>query len=210
MALRRKVGKTLLKAAVVVAAVNATVCTVVVHVKKKAKEKETQNKENLEKHFEVFMHGRKITLGDENFNKIKVKTFLGGVDLDLREAVITEDITVSCKSFMGGINIRVPEGVNVVVKGNSVLGGVTNFVPLQQGDDIPTIYVNANQVMGGLCVKAGAIEVYEETDDTGEMESSETGEAPEMAESAEAAEPVESAETIIAAETAESSLDVNI
>lgn len=155
MALKKNIGKTLIKGAVALATVNVAVCAVISQKKKKAENSEQLNEKNLCKHFEVFMHGRQIDLGDDEFNKVKIKTFMGGVNLDLRNASISEDIKIKCKSFMGGINIRVPEGVNVVIQGTSLFGGVTNFVPTLEGEGIPTIYIEAVQVIGGLCVKSG-------------------------------------------------------
>lgn len=155
MALKKSIGKTLIKGAVVVAAANAVVCAVISNKKKKEENLEQSNEDHLCRHFEVIMHGQQIKLGAEEFNKVKIKTLMGGVDLDLREAVIKEDIIIKCKSVMGGINIRVPQGVNVVVQGKSLMGGITNFVPFLEGEGIPTIYVEAKQVMGGLCIKAG-------------------------------------------------------
>lgn len=155
MAIRKGIGKTLIKGAVALATVNVAVCAVISHKKKKEENSEHLNEKKQCKHFEIFMQGRQINLGDESFNKVKIKTVAGGVNLDLRSAVITEDIIIKCKSVISGINIRVPEGVNVVIQGKSFLGGVTNFVPTLEGDDIPTVYIEAIQVMGSLCVKNG-------------------------------------------------------
>jgi len=154
--LKKQIGKALIKGAVAMGVVNAAVWTAINHQKNKVKDMARPDEESNDvcKHFEVVMKGEKIRLGeDDAFKKVKVKTLMGGVDLDLRSAVITEDVTIKCKSIMGGINIRVPENVNVIVKGNVIMGGILNFAKQVEGEGVPTIHIEALQIMGSLCIK---------------------------------------------------------
>ncbi|HIU66534.1 MAG TPA: hypothetical protein IAC64_03465, partial [Candidatus Caccomorpha excrementavium] len=53
-------------------------------------------------------------------------------------------------------NIKVPNDVNVSVSGCSLMGGIANMVP----EDRPgaTIYLRAECVMGGVCVRMAGVE----------------------------------------------------
>ncbi|MFW5986512.1 MAG: LiaF domain-containing protein [Halanaerobiales bacterium] len=64
--------------------------------------------------------------------------FMGGVELDLRNAEIPEGETVlDLTAVMGGIDIRAPENINIVLKNTSILGGAKLFQ-----DDSGGILVN--------------------------------------------------------------------
>ena len=48
---------------------------------------------------------------------------MGGVDIDLREASITDEAAeINCFAFMGGIEIKVPKDWSVVIKGTPIMG----------------------------------------------------------------------------------------
>lgn len=80
---------------------------------------------------------------------------MGGCELDLRQAEITgPTVTITAVSIMGGIDIIVPEGVEVNVGGLAIMGGKdvkVADVPVQPGG--PTINVRAFALMGGVSVK---------------------------------------------------------
>ena len=52
----------------------------------------------------------------EPFHGARLDAFCGGIRLDLREAVITEDEEIDIHTFFGGIELFVPTTVNVEVK----------------------------------------------------------------------------------------------
>lgn len=80
---------------------------------------------------------------------------LGGVELDLREAIIdTDEIVITAISILGGIEIVVPEGVEVDLGGFAFLGG-TEHKPgtarIRPGT--PIVRVRACTLLGGIEVK---------------------------------------------------------
>jgi hypothetical protein len=81
---------------------------------------------------------------------------LGGVDLDLRDAIIEGDeLVLTAVAVLGGINIIVPEGVEVQVSGFAVLGGNDHdegTAPVRPGG--PVIRVRAYSVLGGVDIEA--------------------------------------------------------
>ncbi len=52
--------------------------------------------------------------------------FMGGVELDLRQAVIPEGETIlDLTAIMGGVNVKVPSDLPIICDGFAILGGVT-------------------------------------------------------------------------------------
>jgi hypothetical protein len=82
-------------------------------------------------------------------------TLMGGVVLDLRDALIgDEDIVITAVAVMGGIEIIVPEGIEVDVGGFAVMGGHEHrpgTEPIRHGT--PMVRVRGYALMGGLEVK---------------------------------------------------------
>jgi hypothetical protein len=81
-------------------------------------------------------------------------TFLGGVDLDLREAEIeAAESQLTLYTFLGGADIKVPEGVDLEVGGFSLLGGKDvrgGRRPVAPG--APKLTIRAFTVLGGVSV----------------------------------------------------------
>jgi Domain of unknown function (DUF1707)/Cell wall-active antibiotics response 4TMS YvqF len=81
---------------------------------------------------------------------------LGGVDLDLRDAMIDGDeLVITAVSILGGIEIVVPEGVEVDLGGFALLGGTEHkpgTAPIRPGT--PTVRVRGFALLGGIEVKS--------------------------------------------------------
>ncbi|HVF77679.1 MAG TPA: DUF1707 domain-containing protein [Solirubrobacteraceae bacterium] len=80
---------------------------------------------------------------------------MGGVELDLRDALIEdEDIVITAVAVMGGIEIIVPEGIEVDVGGFAFMGGHEyrpGSEPIRPGT--PVVRVRGYALMGGLEVR---------------------------------------------------------
>ena len=82
--------------------------------------------------------------------------FLGGADIDLRQAEIeAAEVTLTTFAFLGGVNVTVPEGVDVDVEGFALLGG-KNFEPgkVAPPAGAPRLRVRAFAFLGGVNVEA--------------------------------------------------------
>jgi hypothetical protein len=81
-------------------------------------------------------------------------TFLGGVDLDLRDAEIeSAESQLTLYTILGGVDIKVPEGVDLEVGGFSLLGGKDVHAgkrPVPPG--APKLKVRAFTLLGGVSV----------------------------------------------------------
>jgi predicted membrane protein len=88
-----------------------------------------------------------------------VTVVFGGVDLDLREAVLDpEGATLELAASWGGINVTVPPDWRVVVEHRAVLGGVDAKVtePERLPDDAPELRVGVTARLGGVSIRADA------------------------------------------------------
>ncbi len=81
---------------------------------------------------------------------------MGGCDMDLRRAEIEgPEVEITAFAFWGGIDIIVPEGFDVELRGLSIMGGRSlkvRDVPIVPGS--PRIVVRGFAVMGGIDVKS--------------------------------------------------------
>jgi len=76
----------------------------------------------------------------------------GGIDLDLRDTEIKEDIVIECVSVFGGIDIKVPDNVVVKTSGVPIFGGAENKVRTPKDKKTHTVYINYVCVFGGIDV----------------------------------------------------------
>ena len=94
-----------------------------------------------------------IKLDDQEFKGTNLTAIFGGIDLDLRNAKIKDDVVINASSIFGGIEIIVSDDVNVILKSNSIFGGAQNSKKDNKKDKKHTVYVNATCVFGGLEIK---------------------------------------------------------
>lgn len=90
---------------------------------------------------------------DEVINKIesdfKITSVFGGVELDMRDVKLEEDLVIDCFTLFGGIDIRLPQGVKVEINGLPIFGGVES--KYRNNDEAKvTIYINHTTIFGGV------------------------------------------------------------
>ncbi len=86
--------------------------------------------------------------------KNKVFALMGGIDLDFSKAVLPPGVTdVDFLCLMGGLDIIVPEGINVEVKGSPIMGGIDKKVSDEHYPGRPTLRIQGLAVMGGVDIK---------------------------------------------------------
>ncbi len=90
----------------------------------------------------------------EPFHGARLDAFCGGLRLDLREAVISEDEEIDVRTYLGGVEIYVPNNVNVVVKSHSFIGGVDNLVSRNEIPNAPCLHIVASNFLGGVTVRS--------------------------------------------------------
>ena len=95
--------------------------------------------------------GCDITFDGEVFEGAELSAIFGGVECDLRNAIIEKDCAIQASAVFGGVDILVPSNVNVKVNSNSIFGGVSD--KSVKNADAPTIYINATCMFGGMDIK---------------------------------------------------------
>ncbi|MGW3912330.1 DUF1707 SHOCT-like domain-containing protein [Streptomyces sp. NPDC005070] len=82
-------------------------------------------------------------------------TFMGGGEIDLREANFADrEVVVNCVAVMGGLNVIVPPGVEVVVRGIGIMGGFDHREEGRPGDPgAPRVIVTGFAFWGGVGVE---------------------------------------------------------
>lgn len=87
------------------------------------------------------------------FNGTVINAVFGSVELNLRDAIITEDVVINCTSIFAGVDLFVPANVNVKVSSVPIFGGVSNKANDINDLNAPTIFVNATCMFGGIDIK---------------------------------------------------------
>lgn len=107
------------------------------------------------KNYSVYFGGKDVRLDNHEFTGATMSVAFGGIELDLSRAIIQQNVVIDAFCALGGIDIRVPNNVKVEVDCTPILGGVDNKVsaPYSDGKPVPTIYINATCILGGIDVK---------------------------------------------------------
>ena len=97
--------------------------------------------------------GQDMNFDGEVFSGAELTAVFCGVEFDLRTAIIKKDCAITASAIFGGIDIYVPDYVNVKINSNSIFGGVSgkNKRPPIQGG--VTLYINATCIFGGIDIK---------------------------------------------------------
>lgn len=121
--------------------------------KKISKEINKLNKNEKDSTCYAVFSGQKISLDKKEYKGSNLSAIFGGLEYDLRQAIIKDDIVINCSCVFGGIDILVPDDVKVVISSTSIFGGAENKTSNSDKEKKPIIYINATCIFGGLEVK---------------------------------------------------------
>lgn len=82
-----------------------------------------------------------------------VNAVLGGVELDLSKAVIKKEAVIQVWVLMGGVTIRVPEGILVKQRTMNIIGGIEDKTASIKDGKAPVLYIDGTITMGGVEIK---------------------------------------------------------
>ena len=99
--------------------------------------------------------GIRKRIDSQNFEGGEIRAVFGGIELDLRPAVIVKDeIEIEADAVFGGIDITVPETWRVILEGQGVFGGYDDKTSHASADaGRPRVLITGNAVFGGVTVK---------------------------------------------------------
>ena len=116
-----------------------------------SKRLEEDNEGTEKKRFFTGLRNREICLEDETVSGVDVTVIAASVEVDLSDAVLSEETFVKIRTLGGNVVLKVPAMVRVVLDEKGVVCGFSNLVPNYEDESLPTIYVDAESV--GACVK---------------------------------------------------------
>ncbi|MFJ4004112.1 DUF1707 domain-containing protein [Streptomyces sp. NPDC090023] len=87
--------------------------------------------------------------------KFSCFAFMGGGEIDLREACFADrEVEINCIAVMGGLEVIVPPGVEVVVRGIGIMGGFEHLAPEEPADPgAPRVIITGFAFWGGVGVE---------------------------------------------------------
>ena len=109
------------------------------------------NKQGKTEYYATFS-GEELTFTGSEFKGASLNAIFGGIDINLKDTVIEEDIVINSTAVFGGVDILVPNNVNVKVKSSSIFGGTDNKMT-ENKENVPTIYVKAFNLFGGTEIR---------------------------------------------------------
>lgn len=120
----------------------------------KVKEVININKANgyTEREYAAVFSGNDVIINGEVFEGAKLTAVFGGVELNLIPAIINKDCVINVNATFGGIDIILPENVNVVSNVTGIFGGVSNKRKNNPANSV-TVYVTGLCMFGGTDIK---------------------------------------------------------
>ena len=115
--------------------------------------KKLDEKRNDENQYCATFSEQNVNFNGEVFKGAELTAVFGGVNCDLRNAIIESDVVINASSIFGGIDIYVPSNVKVKVKSNAIFGGVSNKAYNKPEENSKTIYINGKALFGGVEIK---------------------------------------------------------
>ena len=104
----------------------------------------------------AILGGKDIRVENECFTGADICAIMGAVDLNLRNAIISEDVYINVSAIMGGVDIYVPANVRVVTDScSTIMGGIDVNTPYANfhGADTPRLIITGSCIMGGIDIK---------------------------------------------------------
>ena len=99
----------------------------------------------------VFLGGKSLRNISSSFVGGQATAFMGGLELDLREAMIEGDeAVIELFVLMGGVQIQIPENWEVISEFDVLLGGVEDRTRSRSEDATKKLVLRGTVLMGGL------------------------------------------------------------
>jgi hypothetical protein len=101
--------------------------------------------------------GTRRRIDSQNFQGGEAFAMFGGVEIDLRKAgTNATEVLIDANAIFGGVELRVPENWNIVVRGAGIFGGYEDkTMDARNAPDskAPVLIVNGLAVFGGVTIQ---------------------------------------------------------
>lgn len=101
----------------------------------------------------AFFSGQNENYTNKVFTGANITSVFGGIDLDLRQAIINNDVTINVTNVFGGSDIFLPSNVKCVLADTPIFGGTDNKHLDSACENVPTVYITSLSVFGGMDIK---------------------------------------------------------
>ncbi len=102
------------------------------------------------------MGGSTAKIVSSNFKGGKLNAFMGGMELDFREAQLSENAVINVLIGMGGLELIIPKEWNLKIDVFPIMGGVDDQIKQYPSDVVDTnkkLIISGTVVMGGIHIK---------------------------------------------------------
>ena len=151
----KTIGKLILPIILVIFGISMMFRTTVEHkITDEIKKIENKDSDKEKKVYCATFSKQDVKVESEKLEGANVIAVFGGVECDLKNAVIESDIVINVTSVFGGVDIYLPENINVKIKATAVFGGVENTRKASKlNEEYHTVYINAVTAFGGIDIK---------------------------------------------------------
>lgn len=110
---------------------------------------ETINREGKNiKSFKITFGEQKLSMEGQDFEGADINATFGAMNLNLRDAVISDDVLIRVNASFAGVRIWLPYDVNVEVRSSATFGGVDNKADGRHGAH--TVIIDADCTFAGV------------------------------------------------------------
>lgn len=110
------------------------------------------NKNGLPNYTAIF-GSNEVNFPYQTFIGANITSIFGGVELNLKDAIINDDVVINVFTIFGATDIIVPPNVKVKISSIPIFGGVSNKSNSIALENAPTVYINATCIFAGAEIK---------------------------------------------------------
>jgi predicted membrane protein len=116
------------------------------------------DKSNPKNYVEIssFLGGNQRKIETQDFKGGEIDTFMGGTEIDLKQASINGQANINLSIMMGGLELKIPKDWLVEKNTLTIMGGVDdniNKFPEAQQDSNKKLILTGDVFMGGIEIK---------------------------------------------------------
>lgn len=115
--------------------------------------KEINEKNGIKEEKCVVFSGDKIEISELDYKGGSYSAVFAGLELDLTKCEIREDCVLTLSAIFAGIDVKLPEGINIKINRNGIFGGTSCKIKNKNEEKRNTIFINSTAMFGGVEIK---------------------------------------------------------